>query len=520
VVGRVRQILAVPPVPPSEAAVIQLMLDDANLATVKAGLQRACERLEAGQAFIDSSFLVIALHVHSRSPDPKVRRWAYKLALRLQDDSILPVLLEQFRFEQGVDAENRSWAGAAYFGLAPRVEVRRLVRALDQEFYQTPLELAALLYRRGEPLNFGGAMDLKSFESEALSRKWLCILCGYAMVDARTIDKRFSDLDLARNAVTDTDPEVVEYSIWALHRHPRGNVKKLMRTPYELMSEGPNVRRWLYRLLTKTEMSASKYLDEIVAAMSAVHEPAVQVREGLALGFGSLKLPKIREQTARWFGSEVELRVKLALVDHLAPLAAIDTLARDVLVAEHSRHPETLLAHKIESVLPPSMLVSDRAMMAMTPQTDQLDLPFARPLAKAVKGNISIVQIKEVYMSNDRIVNVVGNNNNLVGTNLGEMIASTITAFARVQDQSVAKAIPDLKRFLESLDAENIDPDQKALTARAAKDAADAQDERSRKSKFQTLKLVVQGLLAAPGATQDFIDKGRELMNTITGLWG
>jgi hypothetical protein len=263
------------------------MLEDANPVTVKSGLQRACEKLVAGHAFVDSSFLVIALAKHMRSLDLKVRLWSYELAGRLGDTRLLPDLLDRFSAEEGVDEEARSWALSAYFGLAPRVTTRNLIKKLDQAFYQTPLELAAQLFTIGEPLDIAATMDLKAFENDPLSRKWLCILCGYATDDSRTITKRFSDLDLVRNVVNDDDTEVIEYSIWTLHRHPHGSVKQLKRPTQELMGS-PNIRRWLYRLVTKTEPSANANADMIVAAMNPRTEPSVQVREGLALGLAPL----------------------------------------------------------------------------------------------------------------------------------------------------------------------------------------------------------------------------------------
>src|SRR5271166_1538762 len=147
-----------------------------------------------------------------------MRRWSYKLAGRLRDASLLPDLFERFHAEEGVDKENRSWAASAYFGLVPRAEGRNLIKKLDQAFYQTPLELAAQLFTIGEPLDIASTINLKAFESDRLSRKWLCILCGYAAHDSRTISKRFSDIELVRNLVNDDDTEVIEYSIWTLHR--------------------------------------------------------------------------------------------------------------------------------------------------------------------------------------------------------------------------------------------------------------------------------------------------------------
>jgi hypothetical protein len=500
------------PVKAELALVIQLMLEDPNLATVKTGLQRACEQLEGGHAFIDSGFLVTALEKHLSSPDLKVRRWSYKLAGRLRDMRLLPALLECFASEEGVDDENRSWAGSAYLGVAPRRDGRNLIKKLDQQFFQTSLELGAQLFMIGEPLDAVQAMDLRAFETDGLIRKWLCILCGYATDDTRTIAKRFTDLDLVSNLVFDDDPEVIEYSIWTHHRHPKGQFKKLRRPAHELMREA-NVRRWLYRLVTKTEASAQSNLEIIVAAMDPKTEASVQAREGMALGLAPLRLPKLRVETAEWFAAETEMSVKLAHVEHLGLRAKTDSLARDALVAEWARlDPSVLLARKIESVLDSSQLrpIKDERERAACL------LPM-RPSLGTNEPRI-IVHAKEVHMSNDRTIIMTGSGNTVTGINLGEMIASTISALGQTHDESVDRAAPDIERFLKALEIEKINDSEKATAIDLVKQATQPTSGEIRKSRFQTLKMVVQGLIAAPGATETFIENGKKLVETINGL--
>ncbi len=342
-----------------------MMLASSDTEQVKTGLQRACEILESGQAFINYDFLKMSLAAHLKSPELRVRRWAYKLVALLKDPEYLGQLeAALLGFEN--DPENRGWASAAFSGLADEGRKARLITRLN-DYRGTSLELAARLYARGEPAR--DDLDLSVWEREPLARKWLCLLCGYARDAPRTIDQRFGDLDLVRNSIGDDDAEVVEYSIWAEHRHPDGSYRHLLRRPDELLAF-PNVRRWVYRLLTKDARAARSNLDLLIETMNAARETSDVAREGLALGLAKLHVNELRNDTIDWFSNEASPRVRLALVDHIALLANAhdDALARDVLKAAYWDGPAHLLGAKIRSVAKPDWGLSQSGLAAPAPR--------------------------------------------------------------------------------------------------------------------------------------------------------
>jgi hypothetical protein len=393
------------------------MLRSPDPATVKIALQRACELLESGRAFVDPSFLVASLRTHIFSSDVKIRRWSYKLAGRLRDPGLRPLLLEAVSREANVDEENRSWAFSAYVGYASAPERDGLIAKLDDEFYETPLELSARFFSIGEPEPVRTQLGIGHFDKDPLARKWLSLLCGYAATEPRTIHKQFSDLDIVRSSVFDENPENVEYSIWAENRHPNGSYKHLQKRPEDLLIHD-NVRRWLLQLLTKTKGAAKRHLGLVVTSMDPRYEPSAIVREGLALGLSKLTFPEIRTHTLDWFDGETVLRVKLALVDHLAlRVREGDHLALAVLQKEYSElEPGELLAMKIEAVCDPEWLARIKG------RREQLILP---PLPLGVQN---LIMIEEVNMSESRTISQIGSNNSVTGVNLGEMIASSLNA--------------------------------------------------------------------------------------------
>lgn len=498
------------PVSAEVAHVIELMLQSANPEQVKSGLQRACEVFENGQAFTDPSFLRTGIAAHIRSTDVKVRRWTYKLVALLRDAQFLPDL-ETSLLGSETDPENRGWAAAAYGGIADERRRSQIIGKVD-DYWGTSLELAAKLYARGQPAR--EELNLKIWESEPLARKWLCLLCGYAPASPRTIDARFANLDLARNAISDHDREVVEYSVWAEHHHPDGSYRGLLRRPDDLL-DYPNVRRWLYRLLTKGNEAADAHRDLLLHGMIAANETSDVAREGLALGFANIYVEDIRLDTLEWFVAESSPSVKLALVDHLGLMAnkyGVD-LAREALIAEFGRQElGSVLRAKILSVSRDDWgikrVVRQPALVDSNVSTADLfnAVPAERGMTLINHGEMKVIQ-----------VNQSGSNNTMTGVNAGEMYQSAIHALHEQKDQRFNDLTPLIEAFLKALEASNVDAAEKKLAIEATTAVAKAEGE-EKVGRLAILKGVVRGLLPLPGMAAEAIEGGHKLVEAIQGM--
>lgn len=503
------------PVKAETAALIRMMLDAPDPVIVKSAIQRACELFEAGQAFTDPRFLEAALHLHIRSPDLKVRRWSYKLAGRLRANSLLPLLREAIDTEAVVDAENRSWALAAYTGYAPVAERKRLIEQLGSEFYQTPLQLASRFFSIGEPEPYRTTLEMRHIENDPLARKWLSMLAGYAATEPRTIHREFSDLEIIRGFVFDTDPESIEYAIWAENRHPEGSYSNLRAAPRQLL-EHSNVRRWLFQLITKTEDAVAEHRELLVERMDPRWEPIDVVREGLALGIARLPLLELQRETLDWYAAEAAPGVKLALVDHLARRARNgDNVARAQLQADYAKlDPGDLLAMKIEAAADPEWLADIKAKRRRT----IIEVPANGQTELFEKREINIFQGDLYLNSNNRTITQHGPGSSVTGVNMGAMIASTLTALSQNRDQSIAAALPTMEQFVRSLENEQLPDSDRRAAAELVKEVVEAPNEKVRTSKLAMLRSVVRGLLAAPGVSLKFIEDGQKLVQTITSL--
>lgn len=502
------------PVDTAESLVIEMLLRGPSPEKIKIGLQRACEQFEANRLFMRPEFLSASLRRHLYSPDVKVRRWSYKLVANLRDPDLLPLIRERLEHEE--DPENLSWAVSAFFGLAPATERQAFVKKLDQRFRQTALELASLLYFRGEDTDFHPATDLKVFERDPLAQRWLCILCGYSMADTRVITRRYSDLDLVRNLVTHDDQEIVEYSIWAEHRHPKGSYRKILVPAHALVEQPHNVRRWFYRLITKNENAAALNAEIIIAGMK---DHSGEAREGLALGLGRLKLELLRVDTAEWFASEQDERVRLALVDHIARHATSDPLYRAVLVEAYARlEPAHLLARKIESVADPRLLEDVRRTRGELPLSSELLLPAGnRELPTVHIESAIILNQAEFHMSENRSTNFTGSVVSIGTVNTGQIKDSVINNLNQTRDTTLQALSEHLKSFATAVEQEAaLSPSDKASALQQIHDATVPDALEKRPGRLKTLATYVRGLLQAPGLATQFIADGRKLIEEIT----
>ena len=146
--------------------------------------------------------------------------------------------------------------------------------------------------RRVPPMLLRSAMNTDS----SLDHRWLSMRHG----------KTPSAVPLAvlRELTTSDDELVVEYSLWASHRDPHANLGCVRVDPGDFGRLAPNVRRWYIRLLLRDPDNHLPYLDVIKAAMT---DESPLVREGVALGFGTVQMPKlIADDVIAWSAEEPE----------------------------------------------------------------------------------------------------------------------------------------------------------------------------------------------------------------------
>ena len=308
--------------------IILKLLDSDEERYEKQGLQKLCDLLERGHIFNSEERFELdsRLSKFERSPYILVRRWLYKVIGLYNDKYYLPLLIGKLSTED--DLENQSWIVAALYRLTEGQNAYKLIS--KSEISSTTLISAGyfqpqLLPKRKENI-------IRIFDAnEALSLKWFSLLYGNSLPNF-SIDKAKLKDFLTRLNLHDNN-QVAEYSIWALHKSSEGSFADSLILPHQISAQAPNVRRWLYRLITKDKKSIGINYDLIKQSINS--EKDISARDGLASGLGKFAGEKqIVELYSYWFSIEKNSFVRIQLLLNIAANAKTVPQYRKILSDE------------------------------------------------------------------------------------------------------------------------------------------------------------------------------------------
>jgi hypothetical protein len=473
---------------------VSVRLSSTDPADVKRGLQDACDLIERGRYFSDHSLFLTVIPRFIEHSDTKVRRWAYKLAALLRNERLLPHLIERFGTES--DIENISWIVSAVFGLMTDRDIESWLRAHDEQFFGTYLELAARLYQRSTFLENKEAVGTREFEADPMVRKWASLLWGYGEEVPRGILGYNAAADLVGNLVTDDHEESVEYAIWAQHKRPEGSARSLILSPTKITERrAANVRRWLYRLITKNARSARGFRDLVLAGMNDV---SVDAREGLALGIGGLAPFGLEKEILQWFEQTSDSNVRLALVDHLARASEENIGYHNTLIAWYARSPiDTALRRKIDAAVRsiPAVRNAIEPMRAAENSAagPSLTTVGAASILKIVSpGGPLMVNIAD---RGGKIANIVNSELQNVTVNVDELCGSILNNLSGSSDPILRKMSDAIVKLVRMLQAdEQFDHSLKAEILSKLHVLSATKDPAQQKSIATTLLALLKGV--------------------------
>ena len=301
------------------------LLDSDEERYEKKGLQNLCDLLEGGHIFNSEERFELdsRLSKFERSPHILVRRWFYKAIGLFNDKYYLPLLIGKLSTEE--DLENQSWIVAALYRLTEGKNAYKLIS--QSEIPSNTLISAGyfqpqLLPKKKENIT-------KLFDAnEAISLKWFSLLYGNSLPNF-SIDKSKMKDFLTRLNLHENN-QVAEYSIWALHKSTDGNFADSLILPHQISAQDPNIRRWLYRLITKDKKSIGINFDLIKHSITSEND--ISARDGLASGLGKFAGEKqIVELYSYWFSIEKNSFVRIQLLLNIAANAKIVPQYRKIL---------------------------------------------------------------------------------------------------------------------------------------------------------------------------------------------
>lgn len=312
----------------------------------KRGLQDLCDLLEKGYLLKEEEkqLLFIRLSKLKKSGNILVRRWLYKSIGLLKEMDFLPYLKGQLTGIED-DLENQTWIIAALYHL---LEESEAVKIITKSNLSSNTDLFAGFYEPSFLPKERSEIKKILDKNDPLLLKWFSLLYGNSLNSFRIEKPKLKDL-LTRLNLHD-DYQVVEYSVWALHKSKHGRFTDCQILPHQIFNHKPNVRRWLYRLLTKDVRSITVNFDLIKTAID--NEKDTSAREGLAIGLGEFCLnPEISQLYFKWFIKEKNSFVRIQLLRNIAENVLTSNNFKDLIIKEIQNPFDIISRHIAETCI-------------------------------------------------------------------------------------------------------------------------------------------------------------------------
>lgn len=478
-------------IPGEEAAYVLALLEDPDPENKKSGLQRLCQLYRSGLTLRYPHVFRQHLNGLLYSPSPKVRRWALNaIALCGRRTDNLDAVLDSIERCRD-DPETLVSGVPALFGLTTDREVIKLL-----QHRQIPLEGATLLASaqvsndqraqlRKNPVNIERANPLEL--------RMATLLVGMDKAPQNLFDKKHANGVVIGQLNGHHDHLVAQYSVWAMVENPSLGIGDLTISLKDTESLSPNVRGWVYRLVSADEASAAAHLDYIVLGSQ---DQSDEAREGLAIGIRNVFVDGIDETTLNWLPDEEVPRIRQRLLEHMAACAE-KCPAYLTPVLESYRWADKAARTRLEGAARGTGTFRELRRIALA--TEQAELKLERPM---------VVQN----------INTQGGSIGIVSGE-GTVIAGSVEAINRMNDADALKPLlADILKFI----SEHVRDDAKKTSgAELVKNVA----EKPSKSKFKAiidyLKMLKEGggyLDAAGHSIGNLIQQGEAAIHHLPGV--
>lgn len=420
-----------------QAYLLAKMLLSPDEKNVKRGLQRACDLLERGAVFhnpIELATNVTALLLHD---SVKVRRWAFKYlgtSKQRVSNHTIKHLLASYEYE--TNSENRTWIVASLFSLLSDDELEKYISQGKIQMESSSNLLASQLFYNGRiGAKLKGRQLLLPIDNDPLTAKWDALLYGYGKTDRLVLPTSTNNKDLIKDLVTHDQSEVSEYAIWALHKKPNDSYHDIVPNVTSLLNKDPNVRRWLYRLLSKTPKSTKENYALLKEKM--LEDTSVDAREGIAIGLCAHYNKKHSLDIVDWYFKDTSHIVKDTLLEHMAKHCVNDKPFAEALeIIVESDPPSSLSKQRIITNLG-DIKSADKIYKVLSKKTiQQLEL-------------VDLMLPKEdCKMTKTTNIDARGANFKSGITNLGDMKVKKNNLRTVEHSSEVKEVVEDFKSFL------------------------------------------------------------------------
>jgi hypothetical protein len=462
----------------------------------KRTLQRLCEWYEHGRRMADPTHSRQLIHSLMASPDILVRRWSMKALALIGHPDDFQRIVARLRVEDDLEAQSWGITGlvknARDRGLKDLCEIANLPNS-------SAFTLAARLYAPHSWIaNYTEAPRI-SLDDDELTLKWATFLIGYGRAPEDLFHPKFSNEVFLGELNAHDAPDISEYSVWALWERPEFGAAYSKIPLEEAKGHPESVRKWLYRLATKSPDQAG--LDPEGLAELRL-DPSARAREGLALGVSDLAPSDFGREVLDWYTVEGDAQVRENLLVSMA--------ARSAELADYSDAIEQQFAKEAADSPTRRRLLAASEGLPLYSSLRGLDIAAERARQGLLEYGQSVLVMGDYKVSGPTL-NVGGN---LQAQNLavGDMINSANAAVQQLENSDRATA-QVLQQVLSMLAAARYDAGR-ADVAAAVQQVANAPTPESKKTLIDRLK-AYGATAAAAGTAIAGIDK---VITAVQGL--
>lgn len=465
----------------------------------KRTLQRLCELYERGGRIENGANTRQLIHSLMGSKEVLVRRWAIKALSLIGHPDDFQRIADRLKVENDIEAQ--TWGVT---GLVRNARDRGLEElcGLAGISKTSAVTLAARLYAPDSWVANHSDWPRITLHDDELTLKWATFLIGYGRAPEDLFDPRHSNEVFLGELNAHDATEISEYSIWALWERPDFG-GAYSRIPLDQAGKhGESVRKWLYRLATKSHASAGLDPDGLGQLR---RDDGARAREGLALGVGDLPPDIFGDEVLEWYTIEDNPQVSENLLASMTVRSAEHRAYADI-VEERFRK-EAADSPLRRKLLAASVNKPLYAALRGIEARDQLQLQGLLAFGAAA----TFVFGDQNVTNNNASLNV-GGSFNAQNVAVGDMIASANSAVQQLErsDQGTAKA---LQRVLTMLGTSNFEAGR-AEVFKAVSDVATTPTESNKKSLLERLK----GYAKAAATAGALIEGADKVIHGVEGL--
>ena len=351
----------------AEEAYLLSLLGDTSADNRENGLERFCKHCRAGRRPRQKAKFITLLTGLLHDEVLSVRRWALNaLALagsRLQLPAIRHAIADN-RNELDVFGAGIS----ALAALTDHEEAQAILRSMD-----IPLEGGPLFAASQQSNDFRKELKKNRIHLDRIADADLrlaMLLVGLGKAPENFFDGNFKNRQVIGTLNRHPDRLVAQYSVWATYENPTYSLKHLGIPLNRVEEQRPNVRKYIYRLVTSRATDARKHYEFLIQGSQ---DGSVEVRLGLAEGIRDLHFDAIDTLALDWFADEEDLGVRRALLEHMAlNLEALPNYREPVLISYEQAARGSLLRNRLEAAAQGTSLFRQLKVIALDQEQKSL----------------------------------------------------------------------------------------------------------------------------------------------------